>query len=504
MSRRAAILVVLPAVLVLLLAGALPRPWFPLGVRGEWEWSRHGAAVDAGSLAIGILAALGYVALGVAGFVDLRRGRSRVRTLGWLAALVAGGIGVQVGIQTSAPAGMGLTKWTTLGMSGSSGYYLIARELPPSPRAFLAAYPEWITRQDALHIGTHPPGLIVLAHGVQRLTRGNPSTAGRLDAALPREIVQGFRAILGSVPAPDRVAMVLIGAGTLAGCVLVVLPLYALARTGLAPCWAWGVAALWPLTPGAILFQPTADTWFPLLSTAALALAAREGRDGRAGGVAAGVVLAVGMQFSLVFLAVGLVVAMMVVAGRGRPAAGRRWLVLAGPVVRLGWIGLGFLAATLAWWAATSADPFAIWMSNARNHARFYVQFPRSRWPWCVANLVETIVAIGVPTAVGCAAGLFGLAARGDCGASRPSVRTPMMAAALATLFVLATLTISGRSLSEVGRLWLPLFPALLTPCGHAWERLRAGWPVVGLTLALLAAETIVLQAVIQVVYPVV
>ena len=45
---------------------------------------------------------------------------------------------------------------------GSTGYFQIARDQAVrDPWAFLARYPEWIRGQDSLHIGTHPPGLIV-------------------------------------------------------------------------------------------------------------------------------------------------------------------------------------------------------------------------------------------------------------------------------------------------------------------------------------------------------
>jgi hypothetical protein len=148
-------------------------------------------------------------------------------------------------------------------------------------------------------------------------------------------------------------------------------------------------------------------------------------------------------------------------------------------------IGLGFSATTLAIWAITRANPFAIWLANARNHARFYEHFPRSFWPWVIANALETVVAIGLPCAVW---GWVGLARRGP-------------AVSWATLLVLALLTVSGRNLSEVARLWLPFFPALLVACGRGMERLRAGPFALASTLGLLAAETLALQAVIQVVY---
>jgi hypothetical protein len=74
---------------------------------------------------------------------------------------------------------------------------------------------------------------------------------------------------------------------------------------------------------------------------------------------------------------------------------------------------------------------------------------------------------------------------------------------AWATIGVLALLTLSGRSLSEVARLWLPMMPPLLVAAGAGLERLGAGPVTLAVTVATLGIETLLLQATIQVVYPV-
>jgi hypothetical protein len=148
--------------------------------------------------------------------------------------------------------------------------------------------------------------------------------------------------------------------------------------------------------------------------------------------------------------------------------------------------GLGFLAVTLAVWAITRANPFVIWWTNAANHTRFYVEFPRNYAAWVVENPLELVVAIGVAAAVWMAIGLR---------------NGPI--AAWATIGTLAFLTLSGKNLSEVARLWLPLMPPLVTLAGAGFERLRAGAPGLAATLSLMALQTLVLQMTIQVVYPV-
>ena len=73
----------------------------------------------------------------------------------------------------------------------------------------------------------------------------------------------------------------------------------------------------------------------------------------------------------------------------------------------------------------------------------------------------------------------------------------------LTTLLVLALLTLTGRNLSEVGRLWLPFMPALLPAAGFAMEKMGAGPKTLAASVALVGLESLALQLMIQVVYPV-
>jgi methylthioxylose transferase len=304
---------------------------------------------------------------------------------------------------------------------------------------------------------------------------------------LPESVEQGFRLIsqFDRLPQADRAAIALTAALTWLACAATVVPLYLLARASLPAPAAWAAAALWPLVPSAILFQPVADTAFPFLATTALALAAHAvrsapGRDLLLATLV-GVVLAVGMTFTLAFLAVGLIVASVLATAPG-----------VGPLrraLRIAATGAGFLAPTLASWAITRADPFVIWWWNQKNHARFYVEFPRSYRAWVVANPIELAVALGLPATVWALVGL---------GSIRQAPRV-----AWATLAVLTILTLSGGNLGEVARIWLPLMPPLLTASGLGLTRLGGGPKTLAATLALLGAETLTLQATIQVVYPV-
>ena len=255
-----------------------------------------------------------------------------------------------------------------------------------------------------------------------------------------------------------------------------VIPIYLLARASLPASVAFAAASLWPIAPSPILFHPTADTVFPLLATGALALVASGGRI-RAG--LAGVALGIGMQFTLAFLPVGLVVAIVQLSRSELSWRSRAERVVA--------TGAGFLGATALAWIISGGNPFVTWWWNQKNHARFYDDNPRSYLAWVLANPIELAVALGLPTSIALVAGL----------ADRAVPR-----ASLATLIVLALLDISGKNLSEVARLWLMFMPALGVAGAHGLQRCGGRPGDLGFLVLLLGIQTLALQSTIQVVYP--
>jgi hypothetical protein len=278
---------------------------------------------------------------------------------------------------------------------------------------------------------------------------------------------------------------------TLLACAGTVVPLYLMARVALPIPAAWAAAALWPLVPAANLFQPLADTTYPLLSTSAWALAAWAVRGQRGLNrlapitvllsVLSGVVMAGGMVFTLAFLPVGLIAAVIIGSDRSLSLPMRARLILA--------TGAGFLAPLLGGWVATGADPIAIWSWNLHHHARFYGEFSRTYSLWLWVNPIELAIAIGLPTVVWCVAGLL-------------FPRT-VPRSAWATLLVLVLVDLTGRNMGEVARLWMLFTPALLIAAGHGCYRLGGGSVTLGTSAALVGLQTLVLQSMIQVVYPV-
>jgi hypothetical protein len=497
MKRIHWLIVSMQALLVILLVVVSRIKAIPLGVRGEWEWLRISALPSPEGLLMAILAVVLYCGFAGLGLRAMgAKAVSRLREACWLAGLLAAAVVVQFFIPAGAPDEYDLTKWAYVNyFTPSTGYYKIAKEQAVSdPWRFLAEYPDWIQHQDSLHIGTHPPGLIAVHSFLLREMGRNAGTVELLVRWMPVSTAQGFRQLekmdRRPIPRADQASLLLYSLLTLLACAGTAVPLYLLARSKLAAPSAWAAAAFWPLATAVNLFQPGADTAYPLLSTSALALTAWAARRLASGGrypialalaVMSGLVLAFGMIFTLAFLPVGLIVGLVIVLAPSLSLARKAALIVA--------VGAGFLSLTTLGWILTGANPVIVWSWNLKNHARFYVEYPRTYLAWLAINPIELAIAMGLPAAVWCAAGL--LSPR-----SAPRV-------AWITLGVLLVMNLVGRNMGEVARLWMLFVPPLLTAAGAGLDRLGGGPKVLAISAALMGLQTLALENLIQVVYPV-
>ena len=499
MRLRLWLILILHTALVIVLAVAVKTEVLPLGVRGEWQWGRIKPTVPIpwGWLCFACLGIALYALFVGLGLRAIGAKATRGAEARWLVALVIAAVAVQVAIPVGAPDEYDLTKWAYVNyLSGSTGYFKVARDQAARhPWEFLAQYPNWIRGQDSLHIGTHPPGLIVAHCMLMRTMDQNPALTDMLLDHMPPSLPIAFKQLEAVDRRPilrsERASLYATALLTLLACAGTVLPLYLLARAALPAPAAWAAAALWPLVPSANLFQPVADTIYPFLSTSAWALAIwaarfQEGIDRPAArsiflAMVSGVVMAFGMVFTLAFLPVGLITALIV---------GLNWsLSLRIRLVLILSIGVGYLTFVLGAWFITGADPFVVWRWNLYHHARFYDEYPRTYWTWLWVNPVEMVIAIGLPVAVWCISA--GFAPR----------QVPL--SVWATLFVLILANLTGRNMGEVARLWMLFMPPFLIVAGQSLTRLGGGPITLSSSVGVLGAQTLLLQAMIQVVYPV-
>jgi hypothetical protein len=497
MKRIHWLFVSVQALVVVLLLVVSRIKAIPLGVRVEWEWSRISELPTPHGLLMAVLGIAAYC--GFAGFGSRALGAktlTRLREACWLAGLLVAAVVVQVLTLSAAPDEYDLTKWAYVNyFTASTGYYKIAKEQAVAdPWRFLADYPNWIQKQDSLHIGTHPPGLIAVHGFLLRTMERNPGTVELLLRLMPAATAQGFRQLemidRRPIPSADRASLLMYSLLTLLACAGTVIPLYLLARSALPATASWAAAALWPLGAAVNLFQPGADTAYPLLSTSALAMAtwathwsavARRLPIGLSLAVVSGLVLAFGMMFTLAFLPVGLIVALVIVLAPSISPSRKAALIVA--------VGAGFLSLTTLAWTLTGANPVIIWTWNLKNHARFYVEYPRTYLAWLAINPIELAIAMGLPAALGCALGLMNLR-------SAPRI-------AWITLGVLVVMNLVGRNMGEVARLWMLFLPPLLTAAGAGLDWLGGGPKLLVISIALMGLQTLALENMIQVVYPV-
>ena len=137
----------------------------------------------------------------------------------------------------------------------------------------------------------------------------------------------------------------------------------------------------------------------------------------------------------------------------------------------------------------TGAEPIEIARWNLRHHARFYDEFHRTYRLWLFLNPVELLIAVGLPSAVWCAVGLC-------------APRTVPLSV-WSTLLVLVLVNLTGRNMGEVERLWMLFMPPLLVAAGHGCNRLGSRPAALAASVGLLGLQTLALQSMIQVVYPV-
>ncbi len=492
---KASILVIwvaLPLIVCTAMA-ALSLGIIPKGVPGEWLWTAPNASLTSWELlaaAATITLYLGYISIS---FKLLELPTTRLIVV--LSMFPAAAL-VQFGLHLSAPYGYGLAKWPICSFSpGCSGYYLIAKTEASDLPLFLENYPDWVKTKDALHIGTHPPGLIVSSWAWLHFWESYPDSAKTFMASLPAEMRDSARNVIrqGVIPAPDQASIVSIGASHWLLDAMCVWPIFFLVRKlGGTNLIAFQTASLWPVIPSTTMFLPASDSAFAWLVALAVTLSIRNQNSSPTASyfvklLLCGLILGLGMFFSLVFLPAGMIIAILISAQPGISTRTKARNILT--------IGAGFLAITTLWATSTSSNPLSIWYSNQINHGRFYLEFPRTYWKWILADFAETTIGLGLPASLLL---LTSLIIQFRSFKRRESLSSP----AVITTVVLALLALSGKSLSEVGRLWLPFYPLLITPVFKTIPELQSlkfhlwciAWTMI---------QLIWLQSIVQVVYPI-
>jgi len=426
----------------------------PLGVPGEWVWNRMPPAPPISLLTTGVAAAI-YI--GVCVVVRTKVEANAKWAIPALLLAMSAAIPLHWSLIFAPPAPLGPERWTlTLSNPASSGYFSVARDIGWSPEllrettregtvAFLRGYESWIGKQDSFHIGTHPPGLFLAYYWLIRWCEQHPDWVERTWRILPSRLTNAG-AGLGARERLQKVDLaVLLGAAALTWLAFwSSAPLvYSLARQVATPTAALSAAMLWLLAPGPLLFLPLADVGYVFFSTAIAALLAAASRSGLTlavvFGAIAGCLFTAALNMSLAFVVVPFFAFLAPLISDRESLFRRQSSAL--------WTAFVVAAIGMTTCLRIACDlnlPAVFWI-NLQKHRGFYEHFPRSYWPWVGVNLIEFAATLGV------------LAVLLPGAANRRDRRARSLAwALLATLLIL---DLTGKNLSEAGRLWLFLTP---------------------------------------------
>ena len=432
--------------LVAILADVSPLLRGPAPYPPEWRWDLREGGTSGRWLP---------VAVAGAGLVALAAAPARIlagRALAGVAAATVLGLVFQLALLGLEPAGVTRTLMDRALSRGATSYLTVAEsDVARDPAAFVDRHAELLPKLRR-HAATHPPGPVLFYRG---LIGGFEAAPAAASAVLS---VAGVDPEGGRRPASVRAA-------ALAGPLLILLlgvsaagPLFALARAaGLDAVAAARIAALWPLVPGAALMSPQFDQLLALPVTAAaagLAAAVTAASARRRAGFAAGAGACAGLAVSVSYGAAALcaiagAAAVIAPAGARRRATALAMAAAAAVIV---------LAVPMAW----GHEPIAAARTALAIHREAYTH-PRSYATWLAFNPLDLALFLGVPLAVVLIARLARAGSTGAFGRFRA-----VLAAGIAGLFL------SGAVRGEVGRIAIPLMPALLlaamAPAGDTTE----------------------------------
>lgn len=417
--------------------------WFPLGVPGQWHWGRLDAWDPPMTTWLALMPAA-FFAAGLVAWVRWTMQRVERRSRRFFATAIVGvmvlGAGFQLFLEITAP--IGLRKWGLL----YYGFRETARQNFSGPDDVLRRHAQQIATIGPSHASANPVGWIFTYRSLMTFYESYPGIAEMVWRHEPQEIAWMLRELggVGRVSAADHATITTVAFGSRFLALLLPLPIAWLVAQRLGRGAALAAAAISMLIPVSSLLAPNVDTVYPTFATLIWSLSYYGANNGswRAAG-AAGMLVGLGMLYSLCFLTVGALAALLVTlcAFQGsRPTAASVAAALAGCLVPLAVIAL------------YGHHFWETWQINLAKNHEFNRYSGCSYAVWVGVNLLEFAVAIGVPAAL--------LLAARTLGALRSAISgravDPLLTAWLA---IVALLDLAGMNLGEVSRLWLFLMP---------------------------------------------
>jgi hypothetical protein len=356
------------------------------------------------------------------------------------------------------------------------GYFDQARYVMRDVPSYLATYEKRMSQGDFLHLGTHPPGLMLFHRACINLCTASPALCDLLLRTQPAS----FRAALDvterteragprPITPPDRAALWLAALITQAVAAAAVVPIYRFVRRTNLRTISWWTASLWPLVPALAIFLPKSDALLPFFGTIFLWLWLEGFRCGSLAICAlAGASFWLAMMLSLAVLPIALAAGLMTlweavvcIPEERTGLRPRDW------VARIGAAAAGWSLPVVLMWFISRINLLSVWQWNYRNHAAFYAHYGRTYWKWLLANPLEFGLAVGAPLMLAAALGFRSVLASGW----RRRAMGPYWCLTATWL----VLWLSGKNMGEAARLWLIVMPwPIVLTAGFFTPRLNA------------------------------
>ncbi len=360
----------------------------------------------------------------------------------------------------------------------TNGYVATAGEIDDL-NAALRDYPALMTVFDNEHARTHPPGLIVAHWTTDRLLAGMPALTAAL--AAPVRFWRCTDLWIMARPLSTSAGLLLWSWVPVLAAALTVWPGYAIGRRWYGEQGGRLAALLTAAIPALLIFSPSPDQLFALLSLVSLWL------------------LLVGLEERrpVATLGAGLVVSLMSFLSLGNAV----WFALLGAYVGVtliwpqsgatafwrqrGWwqapalLAAGAAALWLIYWAGWGVAPWSVAQVGLDQHSTLVTSLRRYEW-WLVYNPLDFALFVGLPVLVGFGWQVVSAVRRADERA------TPYGRLALLLAMLLIGLTLAGTTRGEVGRLWLLFMPLAAVLAGG---RLAAAFESRGTVSLVVAAQ---------------
>ena len=459
-SRGERILWIVATAGFLLAASGDRVPWVrgPAPYPPEWQWPlREGVASGPLWPALAaVLVILGLLALSGTSWAHSRP-RHAPRLLLGIASVL--GLALPLALVALEPGGVLATIFDRVAYRTATSYYTVAISPDAAdPIDFLRHHHELLPtfRKGAKHAATHPPGPVLVYRGLVGLCENVPGLTRAVLwlSGLPESNPRRARP---EHAAHTRAAGVLGGLLILAACALTAWPVAGLARAvGSGPLASARLGILWMLLPGPVLVLPQFDQALALpvaLSALALAWAFRAETTARSAAWSTAAGLAGGVAVALSYGAP----AFLVIGGLAVLAAALADGVTLERTLRCCALAALVTAAAFAAPALLGHHPIASMREALRIHREFFTQ-PRDYAVWLVFDPLDLALFLGPPVAVSLVAAAV-RSVRRLIGRARLQ---PDEAFRLAALGALLALLVSGQTRGEVGRIWIPIMPALL------------------------------------------